>query len=369
MAGKRILIICNTLFQVVVAVQLKLTLFANDEVDVHVSDHSVGSELVVNGLSRTGMFSKVEYRCTKDEISQAPRKKVAAFLRSCMGYGSQAAYPDYDEIIFYNLNMPVYDLADSAIGGSEQTRFSGMEEGVLSYGRMAYGKSPELLDRARLFTGHRPILGSIDVFYCFFPSIAKNNGPWVRTVEIPSLQLNMAAMREVLCEVFQYAPQRIKYPFVYFASSSDIDGAGYGETELVLRLADYVGRTNLLVKKHPRDKRTVYEDAGLAVMGRSDVPWEIAQICGVADESVCLTISSGSFINAAALIGGDVSGVFFAPSDCPSGNALHERLYHIEGVLSSLHEVGMCMGIQMMGFDEALSSNALQVMGGGGQVR
>lgn len=369
MAGKRILIICNTHFQVVVAVQLKLTLFANDEVDVHVSDHSVGSELVVNGLCRTGLFSKVEYKCTKDEISRVPRKKVAAFLRSCMGYGGQAAYPDYDEIIFYNLNMPVYDLADSAIGGSEKTRFSGMEEGVLSYGRMAYGKSPELLDRARLATGHLPILRSIDAFYCFFPSIAKKNGPWTRTVEIPSLQLNMAAMREVLCEVFQYAPQRIEYPFVYFASSSDIDGAGYGETELVLRLADYVGRTNLLVKKHPRDNRTVYEDAGLAVMGRSDVPWEIAQICGVADESVCLTISSGSFINAAALVGGDAAGIFFAPSDCPSGNTLHERLHHIEDVLSSLHEVGMCSGIQMMGFDEALSSNALQVMEGGGQVR
>lgn len=349
---RRILIICNTHFQVIVALQLKLTLFKGDEVDVHVSDHSLNAAGVASRLRRTGLFGNVFYRETKAEITAGKVQKAWGFAAACFGVRRYPVHLDYDEILFYNLNIPVYHVVDAAANGSRETVFSGMEEGVLSYGRMAYGKSPELLDSVRAVTGHPQIKRSIARYYCFFPELYQAQGGAIKPKRIPPVCTSLKELRQILPGVFDFEPEAIPQSLIFFTSSSDVDGCGFGETELVLELAELVGRNNLLVKMHPRDDRNVYRDAGLTVMARSDVPWEVIQICGAADESMCMTVTSGAFINPATLLGSKAKGVFWR-LDRPDNAGLSDRMDFIESTLRLLHEAGTCEGIQIIDAKDA----------------
>ena len=58
---KRILIIANTYYQMIVAIQLQNTLFQNDEVVLLLSDHSKGTDAIVKKLKQQKTFAQVEY--------------------------------------------------------------------------------------------------------------------------------------------------------------------------------------------------------------------------------------------------------------------------------------------------------------------
>lgn len=355
---RRILIICNTYFQLIVAIQLRLTLFKDEEVDVHISDHSLNAKAVADRLRRMRVFHDVCYRETKSSINSGIFQKVREFVPVCFGISEYPAYADYDEILFYNLNMPVYQVVDAAAGGSRRTIFSGMEEGVLSYGGMAYGKSPQLLDMVRTVTGYPQVKKSIEKYYCFNPELFQEQGGLFEPVCIPPVCESMGELKRVLADAFDFEPEPIGRRFVFFASSSDIDGRGFGETELVVELAELVGKDNFLVKMHPRDGRSAYKDAGLNVMSRSDIPWEVFQICGGADGVVCMAATSGSFINSATLLNNGVEGVFWR-LDRPDNAALNDRMRFIESTLSALHSAGMCEGIQVVDVNDAPNALAL----------
>ena len=348
----RKLIICNTHFQVIVAIQLKLTIFKHDDVDIHVSDHSINADKVSDNLRKTGLFHEVNFVKSKKEIASGTVAKVFQFMNVCIGKKRHPAYQDYDEVLFYNLNMPVYQLMDSAAESSKRTSFSGMEEGVLSYEKMSYGKSPRLVDGIRRFTRHPQILKELKRYYCFLPQLFDKTTKNYELVQVPSIQSDLELLRQTLCDVFEYESHRIEYPYVFFASSSDVDGKGFGETDLVLQLAEVLGKDAILVKMHPRDNRDIYRSAGIAVMERSDVPWEVCQICGDADSSICMTVTSGSFLNAAALLGDRTKGVFLVPSSAANSPYLKTRIAHIANTVTRLHKTGICRFVCMAQIEE-----------------
>ena len=57
--NKSILVISNTYFQLIVAIQLKETCWFNDKVDIVITDQSNNSEKVAKNLSKLQIFNKV----------------------------------------------------------------------------------------------------------------------------------------------------------------------------------------------------------------------------------------------------------------------------------------------------------------------
>ncbi len=64
--NKSILVISNTYFQLIVAIQLKETCWFNDKVDIVITDQSNNSEKVAKNLSKLQIFNKVIWRKTKN---------------------------------------------------------------------------------------------------------------------------------------------------------------------------------------------------------------------------------------------------------------------------------------------------------------
>ena len=107
------LIICDTLFQIIVAIQMKITLFQNDTVDLWISDHSIGVDSVTERLRKQKLFESITYIKTKDLIYLKNRfKKLVNTLQFGLGKKQITQTNNYNEIIFYSTSEIIYCISN-----------------------------------------------------------------------------------------------------------------------------------------------------------------------------------------------------------------------------------------------------------------
>ena len=63
---KKIAILVNTYFQIIIAIKLKTSKYKDDEVDIIISNHSTDSVKIFNKLTNLSIFRKVYYINSKD---------------------------------------------------------------------------------------------------------------------------------------------------------------------------------------------------------------------------------------------------------------------------------------------------------------
>ena len=110
---KRILILCNTYFQLIVAIQLKYTLNREDEVYVVLSDHSKNAKLIYEKLKETNYFEGVWYYDTEKLVNHKNIfSRLSVLCRGIFGKNilNFPAHLYFDEIIGYNLDIPAHLL-------------------------------------------------------------------------------------------------------------------------------------------------------------------------------------------------------------------------------------------------------------------
>lgn len=357
--SRKILFICNTYYQLIVAMQLALTVFEEDEVDVILSDHSVGAKKVADRLQDTRVFRDVLYLETlkfyasKEGLFRKARDFVDCHVSKRRILEIECGY---DEIVSYSISDFEYAVCDTVFAKGETPVFSRMEEGLLSYSvQVEGGFSQRIGNKYRKWKGgFCPGLPSC-VFYCFFPELIIDSR--LRGISIPPIGLRQERLVAALKHAFSYERFSFDEPFIFFASSSDVDGFPMGETPLVLSLAEELGRENVLVKMHPRDDRTVYEDYGLRVMRGSPIPWEICQICEDLSDRTLLSQTSGALLGANSLIDKPARGFFVQNERSLSEKERHnyrEKRLEISDKLERFHSFGICRSVKTASFDEVI---------------
>lgn len=342
-----VLIICDTYFQLILGIQMKRTLFVNNQVDLWLSDHSVRAEEVAKRLEEKKVFTNVKYIRTKAAHKQSKLEKFREQIFINFAPVKVQNIPLYDEIIYHNFNMYFYRLADIYQKIGHKVIWSKFEEGILSYNIYSdfYFKSVYVSEFIRRFTRRERVASKVKRYYCTNPEIKKDSRNCEK-ICIPCVNSDQE-MKELLNDIFDYKPINFKQKYIFFASSSDIDGEPYGETELVLRIAEQVGPENLLVKMHPRDMRKVYEEKGIAVLRNSFVPWEVMQMNPLPEEVVLLTVISGAFFNATVLLNQGRRGIYLYPKVQCDTKTFKIITSAIENTLNKLHEGNKCKNINI----------------------
>lgn len=319
--GAEALFLCNTYMQLITAAQIQLRLLRSANADLLLTDHCVGAEGVARALGECGLFRRVRLAATKRLVYGGSRwRSLAGALRLAAGGGGACAeqlWPGaaYDRIFYFNLDPLAEGAFERSLALGRMPRCVRFEEGVLSYGELSVLRGGG--GRMRLALALRDALGRQSVasrtgdFLCYYPELF----PGERCRAIPRLSRGQRPLVEALNHAFGYEPARDAYPqkYIFFGSAGDVDGRSVGETELVLELAERVGRGNLLVKMHPRDGRRVYEERGIAVSRSSAAPWELIQLNREFRGHVFLTLASGSVLNASAMLGDRVPTCFLYP--------------------------------------------------------
>ena len=311
MSKKRIICLCTTYFQMITAIQMRRTLFSEDEFSVVMTDGSNGSQQVSERLRETGIFDEVFFvtraRGAMAEFKSA-RQKAERFLNYFVK-GSYVSYltKPYDLFLAYNFNWYAFMMFNALQQDNRDIKVAKFEEGILSYfvddHRFEYDYFLKIKKIKRIL--RQPVMfDKLHTFYCFYPEFYDGK---LSTAKIPPLEHDDAWMRETLCFLFDVDAEKLVYDrkFLYFASmlDSEVVKGESGEFEILKSIVDVVGKDNIMVKLHPRENAPErYRDLGVAIDTNSDVPFEVIQLVKDFSDKVFITCLSSSTINLATIL-------------------------------------------------------------------
>ena len=298
--GKK-LFICNTYYQLIVAIQMKLTIMADADVDIIITDRSRNSVRICEKVKEIHLFDKVYYHSFKEPKSG----RASTLERIYYVYGgtfgnrkyrlTKDAY--YDEICCFNFDLHAHFVYEYCARINKDIRCSKYEEGFISYasGEDTYGVISLIYTIRRLLRKSN-MRERIEKFYCFNPNAYKGV---FEPIAIPRISEKDRKIKQILFDVFLKGNPRQEYSakYIYLPCIYDIEGGEpIGELSLAIKVAELVGRENLIVKVHPRDNPDKYKEQGLRVAVDSASPWEAVQINGDFSQKVLLSTVSGSLL-------------------------------------------------------------------------
>lgn len=307
---RRVLITVNTYYQLILAMQLKSTLLKEDYVTLLLSNHSANSESVFLRLKEEHFFDEVVYVKSKGVIHD--RKwytKCLEVIQISLSSSNQYAFYledvkdlHYDEFINYNLEIDTYGLFSILSNYNKKLKYSSYEEGILSYNNIFYdSKKFKFIRAVRKLFKKPTILDYYDTFYCLYPRMYEGA---LNTIQIPPISAKDTELKEATANVFQ-VKQNIdysKYKCIYFESVYDMEGRGIGEKEIVLKIAETIGKDKVLIKKHPRSNDADYEKMGMDIDDNSAVPFEAIQLNNDLSGCVLVSAMTGSVLSVNAML-------------------------------------------------------------------
>lgn len=364
---RRILIFANTYYQLIMAMQMKFTLFSEDYVSLVLSDHSNNAERVYEHLKNQQLFDECAFVKSKGIIhNRSKKEKVTEFFQIVFSKsnryqfyveGLSSLY--YDEILFYNMEIDTYGVFSILAEHNKKLQYSSYEEGVLSYGSFSYDSIKfKIIRTLRKTIGKPAIFDRYQKFYCVYPELYKAS---LEAIQIPQISYENKRLKEILADIFQIKEglDYNKYKYIYFESIYDTEGRGIGEVEFLLEFARRVGKENLLVKKHPRSMNHIFEENGIAVDTNSAAPFEAIQLNN--DMSGCTFVAamSGSVLSVNSIVDKPSKVLLIYPlTNYQKRQDTFEFAKHVEDVLHQFQNVGKMGHIKVLhSLDEFLEQD------------
>ena len=341
---REILVTCYTDAQVLAVIQMRLTLYSNDEVDIIIFDHFKSSKMIYDNLSKQKIFRKVIFlKSNENDYGQSCFRDIIDVLR--FRFINKEKYlfslglsEKYDEVVFHNFTYFIYMIFDHYSRRIPQVRFNCIEEGILSYNQgLNIGKRVKILNS---FNGKKNnIFDKIERYYCFYPFFKKKKFE-KEIVEIPAIKKNLDEFLSIINQIYEYKSIDIKEKYIFFGNSMCIDGTCDQEPNVIKKVADRIGKENVIVKIHPRERMDIYQDIGIKIMENADLPWEIYYLNCNFESQVFLSTVSNAFLNAFMLKEKNAKGVFLFP--LIEGNEyIRQRGIEIKEMLASMHKAGI----------------------------
>lgn len=298
------LIVVNTYSQLTVALQLLNTLFNNDKVSLIISDHSNNSETIYETIKGLHIFYKVYYKATKKycDANENLWDKLTCQYHLIRGQNIfyDIAQEQWDELIYYNTDPATHILYSTIIKSNPSLKAAWYEEGIMSYTTpFMKCRKYDIMRMVLQLIGCKDLESITEKFYCFYPT--EYHG-CLQPIKIPLLSREDDFIKKTLKKIFNIRIQDndYSYKYIFFSGVYDFEGGkSIGELDIICEIAECVGKDNLLVKVHPRDKAERFQAKGLNVDMNSHIPWEAVQINYDFSRNIFLTTLSGSvlFIN------------------------------------------------------------------------
>lgn len=284
------LFFCNTNYQLIVAMQIAVTF--DKKCSVIITNQIQNADSVLENVKNTHLFENVSFIDVKATVpsSEMMKKCVYGFapaeIINCI----------FDEFVGFNMDIYSHMVYAFFYNQNKKILINKMEEGLMSLNTTE--TSCRVLDwtyKIRKLMRKKNLRESISGFYCFLPQANKTDIP---SIQIPMIK-ETSEIRDYLNNVFcQNASFAYKEKYIFLPCIYDIEGGEpIGELELAKKIANKVGKENLIVKVHPRDNKEKYIDAGLKVDENSLVPFEVIQINNDFSEKILITTLSTSILN------------------------------------------------------------------------
>lgn len=290
---------CNSAYQLLTAVQLRCTIYAEDEVDLLLSNQLAGASKISHNARQTGLFKKVRYIETKRQAF--PNRLAEGIHDWRLIRRLKHELGEYD--VFCIANISVFSILFVRFYQHKTLEINVYEDGFVTYCRCF-----ENFDRAsviaRMLLPHG-MLSKVTHIYLFNPELLEWHRPTIEVVSIPKFDKRDIALIAQLNRLFGYEPDPGEYdtPYLFMEESFAADSYKVEDMELVETIANEVGKDNIVIKLHPRNPENRFVRKGYKTNKNTAVPWELVvlntDMCG----HTLISISSCSILQPYLLLG------------------------------------------------------------------
>lgn len=289
------------------AICLKRTDLADDQVSLLISDQISGCQQMIKNLEREAVFASVSL-VGKSLFKRMENSKWrrAFFHWGNAGYvqsllkRSMAGMPDACDL-FLCANIELFGIAFCRTYGCELELF---EDGIASYS-MEMGDFYQVVSKpsGREKKRRYACYANAKRIYFFCPERLK----WEPPFEVKRLE-SFAEDKyfvQSLNRVFGYDPQIDPYleKYIFFEEAYRSDGRLVDDMDIVERTAQIVGKEQILIKRHPRSQEDRFGRLGFSTNVSCGIPWEVIALNICLDEKVIITIASAAAITPYLLLG------------------------------------------------------------------
>lgn len=307
----RKLIVTNTYFQVITAINLTYTEFTNDIVDIVVTDCSNDSEIVSNAISNINLFNNVYNMKSNsymhiDSIIKRVKRLLYYFFKPVKYYDKVIPLVtyEYDELLFYNYDSFSSYIFNRILKTNKKAKWSRFEEGYVSY---FYGGIDSKIVWLKEFVKKTLLMKTMqnycNYYYFYEPDFVMFNNNEYTINKIKKIDINNFDLVNKLNITFgiDKLDNDYNYKYIFFEESFFCDGQPVDDFDLIMSIVNIVGRENIIIKLHPRNSIDRFAKYGIKTNKAKGVPWEVIQLNNDFSNTIFLTISSGSVLSSRIL--------------------------------------------------------------------
>ncbi len=304
----RLLFLCNTPYQIVVASCIR-SMFPEDEVHLILSDHSVGHESIYENLNSNHLISDkffyVETKFLYEEDARCGKKNYIGRIKRDEDIKKLIDLEDeYD--VFFCANAEPFStrLVNYLTRRNPRTIINWFEDGLSAYN---YDKVyfPTFIGWIKDYV-KRHLLGiygvttSVTNYYVFLPS----KMDWEPKANIVQISPINQTISKALSTAFNFQNCHDQYDEKYiFFEDGMRDWTDDYDLQLAEKIADIVGKENMIVKIHPRDTNNRFAQRGFKTNQDISIPWEIIVANIDIENKILITMYSQAVITPEILTG------------------------------------------------------------------
>ena len=365
------LIIGSNYMEIITAIQMKRTILKDEHVDLFLTRDPMDIDAFASRLSREGLFDRIRVIDGKDFLWRGKPKVelVLGTIEFNLGKKVKRSFDklldgeafEWESIYYTGADYFVIYIFDRCLENGQGARCVHYDGGLMNYPVLYHysnkSKINEFLRRIR----HKRSMYYYHKSAMFFPELVKQlYGENEETRSIPLLSRDDTELVGLLNRIFNYAPQKdvFKERYIYFPSPYAKDGIHVDDMDVLNRVADVVGRDNILVKAHPRDDDYQrYQRAGFHLNDNNQVPWEVIQLNHDYTGKVFLTLTSTSIIEASSFLNDNIKSYYLYKLIETNDRRYPFYCNKVEVMMELLHKNKMCMDVAVVstGIEEIIS--------------
>ena len=315
---KRQLFVCNSVYQIFVALWIKYYYHKNESSDMIVSDHMSGGEKLVDKINELGLFENVYYVKNVDfakfKVKLDKRQRIyASIAPNQMLHHFVELSGKYTQLYVANVDYFTQLLFDAMTHRNATLELNIYEDGMFSYSRL-YEKdyqsthipTPNVIKKFLHSCIYRKktIYGNVHQMMVFNPE----NMVWkpdFKVVALKKVQRDDEHFREICNKAFSYHESTDVYDkkYIFMEESFSAEGVKLDDLEVLNKIAEKVGQENIMVKIHPRNPVNRFEKVGYKTNHDTSIPWEVILMNTDFTDKTLITVSSSSILNPRLIFG------------------------------------------------------------------
>ncbi len=303
MNSKRIIYLCPTLISLMNSIVTQLTVNKGIPADI-VFENTMDFSEISERLMKYPIFEKCFYWNSLEEKSAyhdlTPREKMQVSHQPSKVFHIPQLNDQYTDLCVhidsYAAKFFYYSLIEK--GMNPDVHF--VSEGTGTYALDFANTARDTIDHE--YYKDKAFLKKVKNVYVYQPQLFTGNRKIVNLVEIPVFSSLDPSVYKMIDEIFGKA-EPIEEKLIFFEGVFWGDNHLVNEMELFLAIADYIGKENIVVKRHPRNKVDRFTPLGFHVMKQQYLPWEVMIKDIDLSEKVLVSVASFTAFSAKEMYG------------------------------------------------------------------